>query len=247
MPSPRPAGWIDGDVPSKSTRSVALSSDTTFTLTALDANPASGERTGSKSVKVSPPREDHAASANCAGSFSLTSTVNVSALSVSNPRVRRAGQVTPTDLCVTPPGGTETCLKAGESASHRAPGERHLDLENESKIGRSGHAAPAIARRHRFRLPLRGLACFRIEQLRSLVDTVVVVMMENRSFEPPARFPQPRSLRCARRRERAASTQRPVRLGQRGRRGATSIHRRPRPTATCPAICRTHGRRSRPS
>jgi len=148
---PSPPDWADGTVPASGTRTVTVTSTTKFTLTSPDANAAVGGHTGSRWVKVVPPRDDRAASATCddaskvcSGSFTLNTGGTSRALGLSNPRIRRAGVVTPTDVCVTPPKGAKTCINAGASASIASPVDGIWTLETKLKAEEATTPPPQL-------------------------------------------------------------------------------------------------------
>ncbi|HWZ90302.1 MAG TPA: hypothetical protein VNW92_15670 [Polyangiaceae bacterium] len=125
---PAPAAWADGATDSAGKRSVPLNGATTFTLSALDANPADGNSFATQSVKIVPQNDAREASAacdpntlKCTGSFVLKTDGAIRVARISNPTLVRSGAAQPRDLCVTPPNGKTACVKAGASIELHSP------------------------------------------------------------------------------------------------------------------------------
>jgi hypothetical protein len=121
--TPPPANWSDQPIASKGELKVPVATETTFTLSALDANPANGASTGSQRVQVNPKDNDRAVSASCdattrqcKGTLQLSSNGSVQVSKLSNPTFVQSGKRQPRTVCVTSPAGQRTCVAPGQSA-----------------------------------------------------------------------------------------------------------------------------------
>jgi hypothetical protein len=135
---PAPKDWVEGATDSKGSRQVFPEVTTAFTVTALDANPAQGNSSGTKSVQVLPHNDNRAASSSCdetthhcQGSFTLKSIDSLRVVKISNPTFVRSGQRQARDVCVTAPNGAKTCVKANQGAELSAPANGSWVLETE--------------------------------------------------------------------------------------------------------------------
>jgi len=143
---PPPASWADGPVPSQGSRTVQVAQDTTFSVTALDANPASGNSIGSRPVKVTALNQEKGASAPCdeqtrvcRGTFTLSSG-GASISRLANPSFKRDGTVVAREVCVTPPGGAKLCIAANASVAVGTPADGVWTME--TTLGPAEAAAP---------------------------------------------------------------------------------------------------------
>ena len=132
---PRPASWSDGPVPSQGSRTAQVAQDTQFIVSALDANPASGNAVGRRPVKVTALNQEKGASAACdpqtrvcRGSFTLSSG-GASISRLANPSLQRDGALAAREVCVTPPGGAKICVAANASVAVGAPADGTWTLE----------------------------------------------------------------------------------------------------------------------
>jgi hypothetical protein len=136
--------WDEGAVPSRGSRTVVPAVTTTFTITAVDANPANGSAYAAKLVRIPRPAENKAvtsvcdaASRKCKGSFALDNGAGpMRALTLSSPTRVRSGKAEPATICVTHEGlPTETCVPAGGTVAIGASVPAHGAWTLESDLG----------------------------------------------------------------------------------------------------------------
>src|SRR5450432_1530235 len=132
---PPPASWSDGPVPSQGSRTVQVAQDTTFSVTALDANPASGNSTGSRPVKVTALNQEKGVSAACdeqtrvcRGTFTLSSG-GASISRLASPSLKRDGALVAREVCVTPPGAAKICVAPNASVVVGTPADGLWTME----------------------------------------------------------------------------------------------------------------------
>jgi hypothetical protein len=143
---PAPPNWNE-QMPSSGELSVPLTTTTTFTLQALDANLAKGNSSGNQRVQINPHNQKlgnsapcDAATRSCSGSFSLQSGGTLQAVQLANPSFFRLGTETPHDVCVTPPNGQKTCVAAGQTVNLASPADGTWKIEAE--LGASDAVTP---------------------------------------------------------------------------------------------------------
>jgi hypothetical protein len=117
---PAAADWDGGAVLSQGKRTVHPTTTTSFTVTALDANPADGNSFATKPVQVPRPAEDRAAHATCdpgsrkcTGSLTIDSAPGVDVRRLSAPTLVQSGRSLPIEVCVTHDGLARTCIGPG--------------------------------------------------------------------------------------------------------------------------------------
>jgi len=122
-------------VPSQGSRTVQVAQDTTFSVTALDANPASGNSTGSRPVKVTALNQEKGVSAACdeqtrvcRGTFTLASG-GASVSRLANPSLKRDGALVAREVCVTPPGAAKICVAPNASVVVGTPADGLWTME----------------------------------------------------------------------------------------------------------------------
>jgi len=105
-------------VPSEGERRLVIAKRTTFTIRALDANPADGQSVGTKAVDVPEGPVEKAAtstcdttSGKCLGTFDLKSEGSgLQVRRIAGPKIVRAGRVQPGTICVSHQGLAPTCV-----------------------------------------------------------------------------------------------------------------------------------------
>jgi hypothetical protein len=138
--------WDQEDVPSQGQRSLALATPTTFTLRAVDANPAAGHASAIKQADVAQgPTEKAVASTcdaeagKCRGTFELAASQGLMVRSLAAPKIVRAGHVQGGRICVRHAGLPTTCLAADErvavAVSAGGPWTLETDLPTDDPNG----------------------------------------------------------------------------------------------------------------
>lgn len=141
--TPPPPNWNEQVASEGTLQSVPVTQDTTFMIVAPDANPARGASYASQAAQVTAQSDNRAVQATCddsgkcSGSLEIVADSSVKVNQIANPTWRSRFKVAEHEVCVTPPGGTRTCLAANASAPLGVPasGKWTFDLqlaENES-------------------------------------------------------------------------------------------------------------------
>jgi len=140
------------EVPSQGERSSVVQNRTTFTIRALDANPANPPSFASKSVDVAQAPVDKGtnatcdtASRKCRGSFALRTTDNtVKVQTIAAPRVVVAGHVQPATICVSHAGLAPACLAADDKLTIAVPADGTWELETDLPDDYAGPPDPQL-------------------------------------------------------------------------------------------------------
>lgn len=117
-----PQSWDEGAVPSEGQRKLMATETTTFTLRALDANPAQKDAYSVRPLAVPRLDDDRVAPADCSGSkcsgsFELSAVPGLRVSRLSAPSIVAAGQFQAATVCVTPPSAARTCVAPGSDAA----------------------------------------------------------------------------------------------------------------------------------
>lgn len=138
--TPAPPGWTDGPVKSVDSREVTASANTTFTVTAPDANPASGNWQKTQSLTVVEGTKTKAASASCSpasgpasfvGTFSLEGYPgDIQIARISNPLAVRKGVSAPRKVCISN-GTRSACVEPNQAVDFAAPAAGPWTLSTE--------------------------------------------------------------------------------------------------------------------
>jgi hypothetical protein len=108
------SGWSEGDVDSSGTLHPIVKKDTTFTVTAKDANAAKGSAYSSQPVTVATPGDRRVTTScsggTCSGHFDVHAGSEVRVSGLANPRITQGGRTQPVKLCVVHAGMDRTCL-----------------------------------------------------------------------------------------------------------------------------------------
>jgi hypothetical protein len=123
-----PHDWDEGEVPSTGSRTVSPAASTSFTVRALDADPAAGASFGTKGVQVPSGPDDRenvaacdAATRKCTASFTLQDGGDaLQVRSLSTPVVVRSGAASPGAITVTH-GGFQALVATGGSTPASVP------------------------------------------------------------------------------------------------------------------------------
>lgn len=119
--------WDEGDVPSKGTRTVVASKATTFTLTAVDGDPARGQSFRSKPLDVvvggpfSNASTCDATTRVCTAKFSPLSAPGAHVTRLSAPFAVGGGRRRPARVCVTHQTVQGACLEPAATLEVDAP------------------------------------------------------------------------------------------------------------------------------
>jgi len=140
------------EVPSKGERSLVVTQATTFTIRALDANPADGQSFGTKSVAVPQgPVEKAAASAcdvasaKCQGTFEIDAGGGgLQVRSLAAPTIVRAGRVQPGRICVSHEGLAPACLAPDGRVDVAVSAQGVWTLETDLSAGEDAMPGPQL-------------------------------------------------------------------------------------------------------
>jgi hypothetical protein len=147
-----PNDWDEGPVPSVGTRTLSSSASTTFTITALSADPANGNSKGTKTLQIQQGASEpnianatcDATTSKCVGAFIVVGSTSPVAKRISAPMMISSGVEAPTRICVTheglalgcvDPGGTLTLPPAGVVASGKWQLEAELPANQPAMPG----------------------------------------------------------------------------------------------------------------
>jgi hypothetical protein len=124
---PPPPNWNPQVASQGSLPAVPVAKDTTFTLVALDADPARGAANAQQPAQVTDQDDPRAAQAscdtagNCSGDITINADPSVRVKKLSGPTWRVGFKVAPHEVCVTPPGGQPSCVPENGSLDLNAP------------------------------------------------------------------------------------------------------------------------------
>jgi len=139
-------------VPSQGERKVSLDLPATFTVKALDANPADGQSFASRSVEV--PQAPvvkaanatcDAASGKCTGTFTLATTgAGVLVRTIARPSIVWGGHAQTGRICVAHVGLASTCVTGNDTAEVAVAAGGDWTLATDLPAGESGSPGPQL-------------------------------------------------------------------------------------------------------
>ncbi len=139
-------------VSSQGERKVNLGQPTTFTVRALDANPADGQSFAAQSVDVPQAPVFKAANATCdpasgkcTGTFTLaTAGSGVQVRTIAAPKIVQGGRVQPGRICVTHAGLAPTCISGDDKADVAVAAGGDWTLQADLPAGEGGAIGPQL-------------------------------------------------------------------------------------------------------
>jgi hypothetical protein len=149
-PQPDQVTAAEATVASKDHRVVPVTENTTFVITAVDANQAKDPWRGSQPVDVPTSDEPRGVTTSCSGptctgTFTLHAQPSARILRISNPTMKQGGQATPATVCVTHGSLANTCIEAGKSIDVSVPADGAWQLSTTMADGSQPASPPGLS------------------------------------------------------------------------------------------------------
>lgn len=149
-PQPDQVTGAETVVASKDQRVVSVTENTTFVITAVDANQAKDPWRGSQAVDVPTADEPRGVTTSCdgptcTGTFTLHAQASARILRISNPTLKQGGQATPATVCVTHDVLANACVDAGKSIDVSLPAAGAWQLSTTMPDGGQPATPPGLS------------------------------------------------------------------------------------------------------
>ena len=150
-PPPEQVAAAETVVSSKERRVVPVTENTTFVITAVDANQAKDPWRGSQPVDVPTADESRGVTTTCrgpicTGTFTMHAThTTARVVRISNPTMKQAGVAMPARVCVTHESLTDQCIDGGNALDTSLPADGAWQLATTMADGSQPASPPGLS------------------------------------------------------------------------------------------------------